>query len=361
MKANVVFLPTSATDNYRWLRIGDGVIAGRGDGVPDPDEFPSIIIVPAEDVTLHWASLPDRSAAQSVAAARTLVADASAAAIGDLHVAIGREHDGDDRPIAVVSTERMASWLSDLADVGIDPEAMIPSPLVLPRPVEGYVRADLGGDAVVRGRTSGFADDHQLTDLITGGVAPVVMQRDAIEAAIIAAIASPALDLRQGLFARKHKVAVDWTALRRLGWGLVAILTLTLFISVAQLTRYSVAADALERQADTIARQGLARGETVGDAARQLDARLVRLRGPGLGFTATAAAVFQAIRAVPGSELRGMTFDSKGQMDVSLVAQTQGQVLDVISRIKAQGLNAEPSTFEQGSNRLSGRLTVKPQ
>ncbi|OYY69732.1 type II secretion system protein GspL [Sphingomonas sp. 28-63-12] len=361
MTTNVVFLPTSTEDNYRWLRIGDGVIAARGEGIPTGDGSPSIVVVPAEDVTLHWASLPDRSAAQSVAAARLLVAEASAAPIGALHVAVGREEQGEERPIGVVTRLRMQRWLVDLAAAGVDPEAMIPSPMLLPRPAEGYLRADLGGDHVVRGVNAGFADDQQLTVLVTGGVEPTVMAREAIEAAIVAAVTTPPLDLRQGLFAKSRRFDINWSLIRRLSWLMVAILTVSLFISIVQIMQYGFTADAIERRADLLARQGLARGETVNDASRQLDARLVRMRGAGMGFSTTAAAVFAAIRAVPGSEVRGIAFDQKGQMDVNLVAQTQGQVLDVVRQIEAQGFGAEPSTFEQGTNRLSGRITVKPK
>lgn len=361
MSTNVVFLPSTSEENYRWLRVGNGVIAARGEGLPVADESPAFVIVPAEDVTLHWAALPDRSAAQSVAAARVLVADASAAPIGELHVAVGREAGETDRPIGVVSTAQMQHWLVSLAKAGLDPDAMIPAPMLLPRPAEGYLRADFGGDAVVRGASAGFADDQQLTPLMTGGVAPVMMAREAIEAAIVAAVAAPPLDLRQGLFTKRRRVDINWRLIRRLGWITVAILTISLFISLTQIMQYGFAADAIERRTDLLARQGLARGETVNNAAQQLDARLVRMRGAGMGFSTTAAVVFDAIRVVPGTELRGLAFDQKGQLDMTLVAQNQGQLLDVISHIRAQGFGAEPSTFEQSGNRLSGRITVRPK
>lgn len=358
----VLFLPTSVEDRYRWVRIGAGAITGRGEGLPDRALTGSVMaIVPAEDVTMHWATLPNRSQAQSVAAARLLAAEASATPMAELHVAVGREPSGDERPIGVVANARMQRWLGDLAQGGIDPDVMVPAPMLLPRPDEGYVQADLGGDSVVRGATIAFAHDANLTPLVTGGVAPDVMSREAIEASIIAAATAPALDLRQGSFAKRRRRAIDWPLIRRMGWLLVAILTVTLLISLVQIMHYGFAADALERRADLLARQGLPRGESVNDAARQLDARLVRLRGPGRGFSATAAAVYGAIRAVPGTEVRALGFDAKGAALVTIAAQTEGQVYDVIRNINAQGFATTTSTFEQGPNRLSGRITVTPR
>ncbi|MCH3092976.1 hypothetical protein K3X08_14780, partial [Listeria monocytogenes] len=77
---------------------------------------------------------------------------------------------------------------------GIDPDGLLPAPLLLPRPETGYVRADFGGAGVVRGPTSGFADEAGLTDLITGGVRPETLPRDQMEAAIIAAAHAPVLN-----------------------------------------------------------------------------------------------------------------------------------------------------------------------
>ncbi|MEO9132764.1 MAG: type II secretion system protein GspL [Sphingomonas sp.] len=359
----VLFLPTG-TASWRWLRIADGAIARRGEGLPDlngEDAQPPIVIAPADAVTLHWAELPDRSVAQAVAAARLLVADASAAPIAELHVAVGREDGHAERPIGVVSAAQMQAWLVLLAANGVDPAAMVPAPMLLPRPESGYVRADLGGEAVVRGATSGFADEAGLTDLITGSATPLALGRDEIEAAIIAAIAAPALDLRQGPFARRQRRAIDWGLIRRLGWLVAAILAMSLLIGLAQILKYNLAAESIERQADLLARQGLPHGETVNNADRQLDARLAGLRGGGAGFGSTTAAVFAAVKSVPGAEVQAIAFDPNGALRVTASTQNEGQITDLQNRIHGYGFVVQISPVAASAGRFTAVLTVTPR
>ena len=75
-----LFLPRDSDDAWRWLRVGEGGVVARGEGLPDAGEEPVTAVAPADAVTLHWSDLPDRSAAQATAAARILVADTAAAA-----------------------------------------------------------------------------------------------------------------------------------------------------------------------------------------------------------------------------------------------------------------------------------------
>ena len=359
----VLFLPAGGL-SWRWLRIADGSVAARGEGFPeigDSQGGPPIVVVPAEAVTLHWAELPDRSTAQAVTAARLLVADASAAPIAELHVAVGREDGHAERPIGVVSAAQMQAWLEMLAANGVDPAALVPAPMLLPRPESGYWRADFGGEGVVRGPTSGFADEARLTELITGGVAPMVLGREELEVAILASIAAPALDLRQGLFARRRRTAIDWGLIRRLGWLTAAILGVTLMISLVQLLKYDFAADSVERQADRVARQGLPHGETVNDADRQLDARLAGLRGSGAGFSPTTAAVYAAVRSVPGAEIQTIAFDQSGALQVTVSADNEGRITDLQSRIEAYGFAVQHGQFATSAGRFTTIFTVTPR
>lgn len=356
----MLFLPSAAAPGYRWLRLDDGNIIARGEGLPATPEGPVTAIVPAEDVTLHWAELPRRSMPQTLAAARALIAEASAAPIADLHVAVGDEG-SDARPVAVVAMTRMQGWLDALGEHGFDPEVMIPAPMLVPRPDAGFVIADLGGERVVRGAACGFADAPELTAAITAEAAPVTLSTAELEAAIVAAVAQPPLNLRQGGFARRERVALDRRRIRRAAWLAVAAVVLALVVPILGIIRYTLATQTLEARADAAARAGLAPGASGVDTTGQLDARLARLRGPGRGFTQTAAIAFDAVRAVPGVEARSIAFDTRGVLKLVLSAPSDAAAREVAQRIEASGLSVAPIIGASTAGRVSAELTVTPQ
>jgi general secretion pathway protein L len=354
----LLFLPAGDA-GFRWVRFGEASVMARGEGVPPGDE-PIVAVAPAEGVTLHWAELPSRSNAQAVAAARILATEASAAPPAELHVAIGEEKTGEDsdRPIAVVGAGAMREWLAMLAAADVDPVALVPAPMLLPRPDEGFVRATLGGVDVIRGRNTGFADEAELTGLVTMGQPVKPLVREPLERALIAAMASPALDLRQGPFARRRKFAIDWRLIRRLAALGGAILLVSFAISLVRLAKYEFAASAVEARADALAATGLPRGETVTDPDRQLNERQRRVIGPGLGFTTTTAAAFAAVRSVPGTEVTAIDFSDLGDLRLSVATEREALATDLKRALEAAGFTVKASVFQSAGGRITGELTV---
>lgn len=367
--ATLLFIPPTTDQPWRWWRVGDGSDGAgaidEGEGMPPVEadaSAPIVAVAPADAVTLHWAAIPARSAAQATAAARVVVSDATATP-ADLHVAVGEARDGaggEERAIAVVAPERMAAWLAEMIARGVDPVAIIPAPLLLPESEEGWLRGEVGGQPVVRGRSAGFADEARLTELIIGDTEPVALARDEVwRAAAVAANARP-LDLRQGRFARRTRRSIDWALVRRLGLLIAMILLSTLAIDLVRIARYSLGADTLEARAEAVARQGLPRGSGEGDAGRMLGERLSRLRGPGTGFSRTAAAVYQIVQGVPDSEVSALEFQPSGALRVSLSVAGEGQANTIRTQLERTGFAVTAGVFQQAGGRLSGDLTVTP-
>lgn len=368
--ALVLFLPERSDAAWRWLRLVGADVVARGEGdeaIPrsaaDAGDAERVIAVaPAGALTLDWAELPDLAPAQARAAARLLASENCVQPVDALHVALGEpDEDGTARPMVTVETARMAEWLAALQARGLDPDAIVPSPLLLPRPDTGFVRGELGGETVLRGRDSGFVADPALAPLLVGDATVEQLSRDALERAIAASVAEPPLDLRQGAFARRRRWAIDWKQVRRLVLIAGGIAAASLAISLVLILRYSLAADELERQSEVAAASALPGGAGQGNAVAQLDERLAALRGGGYGFSATAGAVFAAVQRVPGADLNAMTFERDGTMKLTLSATAAPEVETVKARLEALGLKVVPSVFQTQNGRIVGDLTVAPR
>lgn len=337
-----------------WLTEG-GRVSARGDAeTPVPEALPDhvVAVAPAEAMTIHAAELGGLATQQARTAARLLVADTSVAPVETQHVAVGAP-DGPDRSVAVIGNGRISAWIESLQSRGIDPDSVLPAPLLLARPESGFVRATIGAETVLRGRSAAFADDPGLTDLLVGD-APV--EDVDPEPLILAALDAPELDLRQGAFAKRSRFRIDWPLVKRLGTLAAGIAAVTLLIALVQTFRYGFAADALDAEAEQVARAAAPNAGP--NPVSGMEARLAARRGGGLGFTATAGALITAIQAVPNVELSSLAFESDGLLRATVLAPGAPEAEALRARIRATGLTVEATPFTAEAGRIRGEFRV---
>src|SRR5688500_11724620 len=147
----LVFVDRSAAPG-RWLLLDGDEVVERGDASAAlPPAAATVLAVPGDEVAVHWIELAGGLApAQAAAAARLMLADTSAEPLSVLHIAVGRPEHGLT-PAAVVPADRMAEWLAAAAEAGLEPDAIVPAPLLLTAPDSGFARRDLGGVSDYRG------------------------------------------------------------------------------------------------------------------------------------------------------------------------------------------------------------------
>ena len=199
-----------------WLRLTDGAVASRGpglEGIPAPaseadgEALRVAAVVPGETVSLHWLEVPMGLApAQAAAAAGIAAADVSSQPLGDMHVAVGPENaDEETRAVAIVPALAMANWIGRLQAEALDPDVMVSEPLLLHAPDEGFVRFDRGALPLWRGRSDAFAIEPGLAEIVLAGAPVAAIDQAAFEAGLADALADPAVNLRQGAFAKRRR------------------------------------------------------------------------------------------------------------------------------------------------------------
>lgn len=340
---------------HGWWIVEAGAVVMRGDAeTPLPPGLPErvVAVAPAEAMTIHVAELGALAAQQARVAARFLVAETSVAPIETQHVAVGNA-DGADRSVAVIGNGRIAAWLDSLQERGIDPDAILPAALLLPRPETGFVRTAIGAETVLRGRSAAFAEEAGLTELLVGDAPVEDVDADPL---VLAALDTPELDLRQGEFAKRRRFRLDWPLVRRLAVLGGAIAAVTLLIAIVQTVRYGLAADRLDAEAQAIARTAVPGAGP--DATAALQARIAARRGAGHGFSATAGAVLAAVQAVPNVELSSLSFDNDGLLRATILTPGAAEAEALRTRIRAAGLGVEATPFTSEGGRIRGEFRI---
>jgi general secretion pathway protein L len=197
-----------------WTLSGDALVASDVDG-------PATVLVPSEAVRLLAVDLPVAGQAKRLAALPFAVEDMIAEPLDAVHLALGEEIAPKRFLVGVVRHDRMAEWIARVEEAGLEHAAVVPDALALPRPVEGEWAVDLGlTRAVVRsGDGTGFAIPTALllTAWQTAGrpratsyglPMPAEMRGDIASLGadpLSRRVLAPALDLRQGRYARRRR------------------------------------------------------------------------------------------------------------------------------------------------------------
>jgi general secretion pathway protein L len=121
-----------------------------------------MVLVPGEHVVLSRTTIPSRNTQKILQAAPFTLEDKLADDVATLHFAAGVREAGGNL-IAVTAREHMRAWLKSLADVGLQPTALVPDYSALPPVADALVVALDAECALVRlPDGGGFSADHDL-------------------------------------------------------------------------------------------------------------------------------------------------------------------------------------------------------
>lgn len=337
----------------RWWRYADGAPVESGTVPPSRAENePVAAIYPAAETTLFLGVGAGLPRAQAVAIGQRVAADSILTPLEDLHFAAGGH-------VAVVERQAFASWLAGLTEEGLEPSPVIPAQLVAPIPDIGFARMTVGREVVFRSVEVAFASDPAFDEILTANQ-PVEQLTGEEEAILIArAVEAREVDLRQGAFAP----ARTWGGTRRFAQlcgvlvGLILLATVMTPLVLAMRLQWSAAQ--IDRAADDLARTVVAREEIEPQAA--LERRLTAMRGPGLGFGPTAAAILDRVRAQKGSSLAALAFDAQGVTRATVQAPNEADLAAVADGLRAMGLlaNRGATSTANGARRTEIEVRVK--
>ncbi|MEE4350977.1 MAG: type II secretion system protein GspL [Pacificimonas sp.] len=364
MTGRTLYWLGDGADEVRFTRIGaDGLLAAEGawhsDGDPphDPEDF-VVVAVPGQSAPVHGQAL-DGTAAQARTAARLALADTLAAGSGAAHVAVSETaEEGGNRLVALVDRDVMTDWLGACARLRITPTVMVPEPVLLTAPIDGFVSGPgTFGDILARGPDEAFAADPALAKAVIGGAAVRHLSAADIRQMQLAESETPALNLLQGDFAAAQPAAGQGTTRRTallVGLALVALWLSALFDA----WRHDRSAHALEAViAETVAAAGV-NAQTPGAALPALRLAAAE-RGAGGAFMLAFEALTAGIRGSAGLTI--VSLDWQGGRLMAELAVAPGADPEALrAGVEAAGLRfvAGPVSGGEGTgNRAAVEIT----
>ena len=358
MRALLLFAEDEVGTIEGWFRLVDGVVVARGarlDGLPSlEDEERLFLLLTGSEVTMRWLDLPALTEAQAQAAARLAIAEGSLGGVEALHLAMGRIHAGH-RLVAAIADERIGAWIAWAASIGLDPDHIVPLPLLIAYG-EGPARCWLRpGRALVHGPRRAFSAEPEIAEVLLEGEPSETIDDASFEAELPAALLALPIDLRQGAWRRRHvwRIDADWRQ-RMFRYGVAAAILLAL-IPVARLGRIAWDGYRLHREAAKVTKETLALSSEPIDPRLALQQRLERLQGPGMGFVDGAAVLFGAVRQTPNVELADLRFDETGMLSAHVTANSGADLAELVRRIGSSGLVVETSGTAQGTTSITVR------
>lgn len=349
-----------------WTLDGQALVAGDSDG-------PATVLVPSEAVRLLAVDLPLASPAKRLAALPFAIEDLLAEPVETLHLAIGVELAPRRYLVAAVAHDRMAEWIARIEEGGLIHAALVPDCLALPRPPVGEWAVEAGASRALvrRGDGTGFAIQTALLPTawaadarpaVTAYGAPLpagmgeggeVLALDPLHRRLLV----PALDLRQGLYARRRasvagfgKRLAQIAAVGALAHAGIAAADTLALRRVADSRVQEVRALVLEKAPGTVLPDD--------DPAAAVADLLPQGQGGGGGSNAFLPVVARASAALQGVQppvgVREMRF-SNAVLTIEFAGGDSGTAARIDNALRGAGLRASVVPGEGGI-----RATVQP-
>lgn len=336
----IVLLPAEPGHAWHWWRVHDGVVGAeqRFDAEAETAPWGEVgavtALVPAGDAPVRDRPLPAMPLVQALAAERLGLAQGGLQA-GGRHVAVDAEA---DRLLSCnVAAERMDRWMAALAGYGIDPVALVPAGLVLPRADDALVLASLGGQLLARTGEAAFAGEAALVEALAGDLRQTALDEDELAARLAAIHATPPLNLRQGVYGPRRVsvfLVANWIGLIRMT-AVAALLGLLLML--VWIVKWNLDSSAQEARALERAQARFPAATDFDSAERLLNAELARRGQGGASFAAPAAALLETMGPIPTVRLRDLGYSADGTLRFTVAAPRAEDVNAVLIALQNQG------------------------
>jgi general secretion pathway protein L len=349
----VYFLPDADGAEPDWVTISDGHITARGSGSSNDREHQHgsriVAIAPAGGCAVEWHDVGAMPVKQARAVARLAATTGRLDFGNDLSIITEATSNNDGQiASAAVSSMQIQRWMTMLSARQISPDALVPAGLLLPKPVDGFVKAMIGAQPVARDAHHAFPAERSMVAALVGDAAMINVHQTVIEERLVQIVAQPTInlsDVSDGQLARG-----GGHIKRRLAVWLLLLGLLILGDPVARLISYQSQIRAFNAASVAEAQTLVPRLADVQAANKVLMSDKYALR-----LTDIAKSVFSAVDAVPGVRITHLDYANDGSMTFTLTGPDRMLVKRFEAKLRRTGLivRGDPSSNANDGTRFT--------
>ena len=407
-------LPALITEDTEWLLV-DATGAAAGPRQRGPLSLAAaaskgaqvVALAPATQVLLAEPELPPGSGAKLARAVPFALEEQLTEDIDQLFFAIGRRSARATTPVAVVSRDVLAGWLSALTAAGIEPVAIYADMSLLPqnpsqtvlwleqsrlavrRPeglpfavelspvnealtIAGVIADPLDTEAAPKAPESALLyatrdDWNRVQDEFEGLIGRFeslkvqILQDGPLPWLARELAATDAVNLLQGEFERATDYGARWRQWRTAAFLAAGLLVAHVGVQAVEIRAAKQESAALDQQIAEVFSAAMP-SETPTDPRRQMQARLERIRKASAGpqhFLRSLQAVSQAAAGGPPLSVDALGFREQ-TLDLKLTAPNIDAISHLSQGIVKQGLSADIQSSTPVANGIEAHLQIKP-
>lgn len=373
MSASQLFItvfPAAQDRALQWWLITDGILEAKGRDadpllaaglkLPSVENEPvlHIALMPSALGVVRWYEpLDDMTEPQALAAAR-LAAQENSLDLENLHIAAVPDESGQVATVSV-GKDIMASGLSQLKNLGIDPDIIVPAGWLIAPQEDAVVAADFGFETVLRTERMVAPDEPSFRTHLVGDSQMKNLPEASVDRALVDAADNGTLNLRSGDFAKKVERYLAVEQKRLLGWLAAAAIVISLLIPVVQLVKYHWAASNAEAAALAAAEPVIGAVQNVEEADRLLNQRLIRENRGNIAFSVPASALFSAVQQTQGVSIERMSYRKDGTVSAGLTAVRNEDVNPALIALQNAGFIITATPRKDATGATKADITVR--
>ena len=354
----------NAGEPWRFAEImTDGVSLGRPQDRPGRSDSLTVI-VPGTEVTIARVRLVGSRRADWLQAARFAVEDDMSVPVETLHVATDqRTGAGEFADVCLVARSVMDSWMSRLAEAGLEEARLVPDTTLLPVSAPPL---DVGSHILVALPEQRFAIDKTLPeDLVSAlmsraGQAPEEASDPLLALAEYMRQGVGGVDLRQAEFVRRAETPVELSRVRLLGalaaacaigWGVYT------FASIQTIHRLEASLEKQTRATFATLYPGEPVPANILAAVRERSGNVAQ---DTAGFREFSSVLYAALAESEGSSLSSLRYEAEtGRLQAALVYTAFGDDETLKTLIEARGLAVRLGDARVEDGKVVGDLVLE--